>query len=125
MNLARIAACAAAIVFGATLASAAEPMKPSSVIHIITLKWKDGVTDAQKQSVMDGISKMAADPKMGITHVWLKTLKVQGDGYGNVFVMEFKDQKAFDAYAGAPAHREWEKIYLPLRGQSTTHDATN
>lgn len=99
--------------------------KPKSVLHIITLKWKDGVTDVQKKSVMDGIEKMAADPKTGIKSVWLKTLKVQGEGYTNVFVMEFTSEAAFQGYADAPAHKEWEKLYIPLRGESTTHDVTN
>jgi hypothetical protein len=116
---------AVALVGAGVVAGAASASKPKTVLHIITLKWKDGVTDAQKKTVMDGIEKMAADPKVGIKNVWLKTLKVQGEGYSNVFVMEFKDKAAFDAYGDAPAHKEWEKIYLPLRGQSTTHDATN
>lgn len=111
--------------FGGVLVGAVKVNKPKSVLHVITLKWKDGVTDEQKKSVMDGIEKMAADPKMGITRIWLKTLKVQPQAYNNIFVMEFKSKAAFDAYADAPAHKTWEAIYVPLRGQSTTHDATN
>lgn len=121
-----IAIAGAIVLFAAGIAvGAAKANKPTSVLHVITLKWKDGVTDEQKKTVMDGIEKMAADPKLGIKSVWLKTLKVQPQGYGNVLVMEFKDKAAFDAYTDAPAHKDWEKIYLPLRGQSTTHDVTN
>ena len=49
----------------------------------------------------------------------------QGDGYQNAFVMEFKDEKSLKDYADSPAQKEWYKIYLPLRGESTTHDITN
>jgi hypothetical protein len=97
---------------------------PHSVLHVITLKWTDGATDAQKQAALDGVKTMAAQVP-GLTNVWLKTLKVQPQGYNAVIAMEFKDQAAFDAYAASPAHKEWEKVYLPVRQQSTTHDVTN
>lgn len=115
----------AIVLFGAGLLAGAHKFgKPHSVLHVITLKWKDGVTDEQKKTAIDGIEKMAADTP-GISNVWLKTLKVQPSGYANAFVIEFKDEAAFKAYTDAPAHKEWEKIYLPLRGQSTTHDISN
>jgi hypothetical protein len=50
---------------------------------------------------------------------------VQGENYTNAFVMEFESKKAFDAYADHAAHREWEKAYLQVRDESTTHDITN
>ena len=97
---------------------------PSSVLHVITVKWTDGATDAQKQAALDGVKAMAAEVP-GITNVWLKTLKVQPQGYGAVIAMEFQDKAAFDAYTNNPAHKAWEKVYLPVRQQSTTHDVTN
>jgi len=39
--------------------------------------------------------------------------------------MEFEDQAAFDRYATDPAHKAWEKVYLPVREESRTHDVTN
>jgi len=97
---------------------------PQSVLHVITVKWKADATDAQKQAALDGVKKMAAAVP-GITNVWVKTLKVQPGDYNAVIAMEFKDAAAFQAYADAPAHKEWEKVYLPIRQQSTTHDVTN
>jgi hypothetical protein len=115
----------AAALFGAGLMIGANKFnKPKSVLHVITLQWKDGVTDAQKQTAIDGLEKMAG-AMPGITNIWLKTLKVQPQTYNNAFAIEFKDEAAFKAYTDAPAHKEFEKIYLPLRGQSTTHDLTN
>ena len=111
--------------------------KPQSVLHVVTLYYKDGTTDAQKAAVTKGIEKMAAEIP-GITNIWLKGIKVQGsyvekmeDGtsktrqFTDAFVIEFADQKAFQAYADHPAHAAWEKVYIPVRGRSTTHDITN
>jgi hypothetical protein len=110
-------------VFGAGLLVGAKSKTPSTVLHVITVKWKDGATDAQKQAAIDATRKMA-DAIPGITNVWLKTLKVQGEANA-VIAMEFKDKAAFDAYAENAAHKKWEEVYLPVRGQSTTFDATN
>ncbi|MCC7157279.1 MAG: Dabb family protein [Bryobacterales bacterium] len=111
--------------------------KPKSIIHVVTLYYQDGVTDAQKKTVTDGVEKMAAEIP-GVRNIWLKGIKVQGsaqekqaDGtmktrqFTDAFVMEFENEAAFKGYDDHPAHRAWEKIYVPLRGQSRTHDITN
>jgi hypothetical protein len=117
--------CIAAAMF-AFAASAAE--KPKSILHVVTLYWKAGTTDAQKQEVWKATEKMAAEFP-GITRLWLKSIKVQGDAGStplqSAFVMEFKDEAAFKAYDNHPAHKAWEKVYLPVRGESRTHDITN
>jgi len=96
--------------------------QPKSILHVITVKWKSDSTDQQKQAAIDGVKTMAAKIP-GVTNVWLKPIKVQG--MDAVIVMEFKDQAAFDAYTEHPAHKDWEKIYLPIRELSQTHDITN
>ena len=111
--------------------------KPKSIIHVVTLYWKDGTTDVQKKAVLDGIEKMGKEIP-GITRVWLKGVKVQGNypvkqANGEIkvfpitdaFVIEFKDEAALKAYADHPAHKEWEKIYTEVRGRSVTSDITN
>ena len=108
--------------------------QPKSILHIVTVLWKEDATEAQKVKAVDGVKEMAAKIP-GVTNVWVKTVKVQGRGpgkngqpgrpYDALFVMEFKDQAAFDSYADHPAHRAWEKVYLEIREQSTTHDASN
>ncbi|HUQ91293.1 MAG TPA: Dabb family protein [Bryobacteraceae bacterium] len=108
----------------ATLAAAT----PSSIIHVVTLYWKEGATDAQKKAALDGVKKMGTSIP-GIKNVWIKTIKMQGDIENKpiqaVFVMEFESEAAFKAYDNHPAHRAWEKIYHEVRGESRTHDITN
>jgi hypothetical protein len=120
-----LALAGAALLFFAGLAVGANKFsQPKTVLHVVTVKWKDDATAAQKQAAIDGVAKMAAEVS-GITRIWTKPLKVQGEGYSGAFVIEFADQAAFDKYAGTPAHQAWEKVYLPVRGESTTHDITN
>lgn len=103
-------------------ASAAE--MPKSVLHIITLRYKPGTTDAQKEEVKAATISMTKQFP-GITRLWFKKVKVQVEGMTDIMVMEFKDQAAFDAYGPHPAHKAWEKVYLPLRDASNTQDVSN
>lgn len=122
-NRCMLAFAALALLCAGLVWGAASSKTPPSVLHVITVQWKEGSTPAQQMAAIDATRKMAAEIP-GLTRVWLKTVKVQG-GANAVIAMEFKDQAAFDAYADHPAHREWEKIYLPVRGRSTTFDVTN
>jgi hypothetical protein len=97
---------------------------PNSVLHIITLAYKPGTTDADKAKVIEATKKMAADFP-GITRLWFKKIKVQVQGMSDIIVMEFRNAKAFADYEDHPAHRAWEKVYLPLREESNTQDVTN
>jgi Stress responsive A/B Barrel Domain len=108
----------------ASNAAAGTVSRPSTVIHVITIQWKAGVTDDQKASVRKATEEMAQSLN-GVKSLWMKPLKVQGTGFTDAIVMEFESKAAFDAYAESPAHRQWEKVYLPLREESRTHDVTN
>lgn len=118
--------------------------KPKSVIHVVTLYYKDGTTDEQKKAVLAAVEKMAAELP-GVKNVWLKSTKVQGvymekltenrerpseasykaHPFTDAFVVEFEDQAALERYADHPAHKAFEEVYLPVRGRSSTHDITN
>lgn len=139
LNLKKILLASVALVaLGAGIATAANKYgKPKSIIHVVTLYYKDGTTEEQKKAVLDAVEVMAAEMP-GIKNVWLKGVKVQGAYYEkqadgsmkarpmtDAFVMEFEDEAAFKAYDNHPAHRAWEKIYVPVRGRSATHDITN
>jgi hypothetical protein len=112
-----------------TLSATAAPTAPKSVIHVVTVAWKEGTTPEQIQAALTGAHALpAAFP--GITRVWTKALKVQNAPGTTVkrthsIVMEFADEAALTAYAGSDAQKEWYKLYTPIRAQSTTHDITN
>jgi len=123
----RLAATAAAlVVFGAgVLIGANDFGKPDSVIHVVTVKWKDGTTPEQIQKALDGVEKLATTYP-GIKNIWLRSIKVQGEvGRSHAFVMEFASEQALKDYAGSAAQKEWYKVYIPIRDQSRTHDITN
>lgn len=104
-------------------AQAASDTAPKSVIHVVTVSWKDGTTPEQIQAALDGVKALPASFK-GITRVWTKTLKAQG-GKANAIVMEFADEDALKKYSGSDAQKEWYKVYTNIRESSTTFDITN
>ena len=115
----------AAILFGAGMLVGANRFgEPKSVLHVVTVRWNADSTPGQRQAALDGVKKMAGEIP-GIKNVWLKTLKVQGQNYNNAFAIEFESEAAFKAYADASSHEDWNKVYMPIRDQSTTHDITN
>jgi hypothetical protein len=117
----------AAVVFGAGVLVGQGQNKygtPSSILHVVTVQWKADSTAEQQTAAIDGVKTMAgAIP--GIKNIWIKKLKVQPATYSTVFAIEFENKAAFDRYTDAPAHKAWEKIYLPIHEVSTTHDVTN
>jgi len=97
---------------------------PSTVLHVVTVRWTKDSTPAQRQAVLDGVKTMAQGYP-GIKRVWLKSFKVQPQDYNAAFVMEFADRKTLEDYVQAPAHAEWKKLYDPIHDASTTHDISN
>ena len=126
MNLKTVltAALALTLLGAGALIAANKYGKPTSVIHVVTVRWKAEATPAQIDAAIAGVEKVAASYP-GIKNVWIKTLKVQGQGYKNAFVMEFKSEADLKNYTDSEAQKEWYKLYLPIRDQSTTHDITN
>jgi len=104
-------------------ARAGAQTEPHTLIHVITVKWKAGTTPAQIQAALEGVKQLPSKYP-GIVHVWTNSIKVQG-GKANAFVMEFADQAAFKAYTDSTAQKEWYKVYLPIRDESTTFDIIN
>ena len=98
--------------------------QPKTIIHLVVVKWKPGVTDAQKQQVLDGIKKMAAEIP-GIENIWVKPARLQPRDFSTAFVIEFKDRAAADSYAESAAHKEFDDMYVPLRADSLSIQVTN
>jgi len=113
---------ACVLALGVASASAADTA-PKSVIHVVTVSWKADATPAQIQAALDGVKALPASFP-GITRVWVKTIKAQGNRQA-AFVMEFKDEQALKDYAGSAAQKKWYEVYLPVREASTTFDISN
>lgn len=109
--------------------AAASDTAPKSVIHVVTVAWKEGTTPEQIQAALDGAKALpAAFP--GITRVWTRTIKAQNAAEvvkkrTHLIVMEFADEKALADYSNSDAQKAWYKLYMPIRDASTTHDVTN
>ena len=118
-------AAAALLTLGVATATAATPpaTAPKSVIHVVTVAWKADATPEQIKAALDGAKALPAAYK-GIVRVWAKSIKVQG-GKANAIAMEFADEAALKAYADSDAQKNWYKLYLPIREESTTFDITN
>ena len=84
--------------------------------HIVLLKLKDGVTEAQIQALHDGL--IALKEKGSIPGIESVTAgynispegKDQGFGWG--FIMRFTDEAARDAYLPHPDHKELAVTFL-------------
>ena len=96
---------------------------PKSVIHVVTVSWKEDAKPEQIKAALEGVTAMPAKFK-GMTRTWVKAVKVQGTAT-HAIVMEFADEAALKAYSGSDAQKEWYKVYLPIRAKSTTFDITN
>jgi len=96
---------------------------PKSVIHIVTVSFKEGTTPEQIQAAIDGVHALPAKYK-GITHVWTRAIKNQTDK-SHIFVMEFASEQALKEYADSDAQKEWYKVYETIRERSVTSDVTN
>ncbi len=104
-------------------ARASEQTAPKTIMHVVTVAWKKDATPEQIKAALDGAQALP-DTFKGITHVWTKTLKIQG-GKANVIAMEFADEATFKSYTDSDAQKEWYKVYQTIRQESTTFDVTN
>jgi hypothetical protein len=96
---------------------------PKTLIHVVTVSFKEGTTPEQIQAAIDGVQKLPTRFP-GITRVWTKTIKAQGNRT-HALVMEFASEQALKEYAGSEAQKEWYKVYEGIREASTTFDITN
>jgi hypothetical protein len=97
---------------------------PKTIIHLSVIKWKEGVSAADKKKVLDGVKDMAAKIP-GMKNVWTKALRVQPDGYTDAFVIEFENQAAADRYAKDPVHDKWTEEFAKVREATLSPQVTN
>jgi len=114
-----------AALFGAGFAVAQNQYgQPKTVLQVSMIKWKKGVSDADKQKALDGIKDMAAKIP-GIKNVWLKVDRMQPRDYDTAFAIEFSSRDAANSYAENPLHEQWSKAYLEIREASISPQLTN
>jgi len=119
-------ACAA-LIFGAGFAAGQAKnqfAQPKTVLQVSLIKWKKGVSDADRQKAIDGVKEMAAQIP-GIKTVWLKTDRMQPRDYDTAFAIEFASRDAANDYAENPVHEKWAKAYLEIREASISPQLTN
>jgi hypothetical protein len=115
------AVCAVLVVTAAFLLAA--PMKPKSVVHVISVQWKADATPDQIAKAIKGVETMNYP---GLKNVWTRPIKMQlPAGYKTIFVMEFESEQALQKYAGSDSQKAWYELYMPIREESRTSDITN
>jgi hypothetical protein len=121
------AVVAAAALFGAGFAvgqAKNQFAQPKTVLQVSMIKWKAGVSDADKQKAIDGIKEMAAEFP-GIKTIWLKVDRMQPRDYDTAFAIEFASRDAANNYAESPIHEKWSKAFLAVRQESISPQLTN
>ena len=107
------------------LACASFAQAPSTVIHIINVKWKADATPEQVRAVVDAVQQLPMRYP-GMKRVWTKSLKYEAqNGFKQAIVMEFDSQDSLKRYENSAAQKWWYDMYLPLRDDSRTYDLTN
>jgi hypothetical protein len=105
--------------------AAAAFAQPTTVIHIINVKWKVEATPEQVKAAVDAVQQLPAKYP-GLRRVWTRNLKYQGqEGFKQAIVMEFESQDALKKYDNSAAQKWWYELYLPVREDSRTDDITN
>ena len=98
---------------------------PSTVIHVVNVKWKVDATPEQIKAAVDAVHQLPSKYP-GIKRVWTKNLRYQGqEGFKQAIVMEFASEDALKKYTDSPAQKWWYELYLPIREESRSHDITN
>jgi Stress responsive A/B Barrel Domain len=84
------------------------------VVHTFAFRWKPGVTDNQKQHVIDEIRALREQiPGVLETSVGVN-ISPRSQGYELGGVMKFKDRATFEAYNAHPVHQKLLTWLMPL-----------
>jgi Stress responsive A/B Barrel Domain len=84
------------------------------VLHTFAFRWKPGVTDEQKQRVVQEIQALQGQIP-GLLETWVGTnISPRSQGYELGGVMKFADRPSLDAYGDHPAHQRLLTWLMPL-----------
>ena len=84
------------------------------VIHTFAFRWKPGVTDDQKQRVIQEIRALQGQIP-GLVETLVGTnISSRSQGYELGGVMKFADRTTFDVYNDHPVHQKLLTWLMPL-----------
>lgn len=84
------------------------------VEHLVWFKLKDGVTDEQKQAMMQGLRDLKNQID-GIEHLACgQDYSGRSNGYGIGLVVRFTSREALEKYQPHPAHKAFGDEFRPL-----------
>src|SRR5436190_22406961 len=84
--------------------------QPKTVLHVVVYKFREDVSDYDREKAIDGIKDMAGKIP-GIKNVWLKTERNQARDFSGVYAIEFASAEAAADYAERPVHEAWSKSW--------------
>ena len=115
---------AAALFVGGFVSGQNRVGQPKTIIHVVEIKWNSGVSDVEKQKVLDGLKQLAMKSP-GVKNVWTQADRLEPRDFSAAYAIEFQNRDAADAYAESALHDEWDKMYVPLRQTSISIQVTN
>jgi hypothetical protein len=115
---------AIAIFGGGYLAGQNRVGQPKTIIHVVEIQWNPGVSEVQKQKVLDGLKQVAMKTP-GVKNIWTQADRLEPRDFNAAFAIEFANRDAADAYAESTLHDQWDKMYVPLRQTSISIQVTN
>ena len=98
--------------------------QPKTVLHVVVYKFKDNVSNYDREKAISGIKEMAGKIP-GIKNIWLKTGRNQIKDFSGVYAIEFTSAEAAADYAESTAHEAWAKKWEALRENSLSFQVTN
>ena len=98
--------------------------QPKTVLHVVVYKFRDNVSNYDRQRAISGIKDMAGKIP-GIKNVWLKTSRNQVKDFSGVYAIEFTSAEAAADYAESPVHEAWSKTWQEQRENSLSFQISN
>ncbi len=98
--------------------------QPKTVLHVVVYKFKDNVSNYDREKTINGIRDMAGKIP-GIKNVWLKTERNQLRDFSGVYAIEFTNVEAAADYAESPVHEAWSKMWQEQRENSLSFQISN
>ena len=98
--------------------------QPKTVLHFVVYKFKDNVSNHDREKAINGIKDMAGKIP-GIKNVWLKTERNQIKEFSGVYAIEFTSAEAAADYSESPIHEAWSKTWQEQRENSLSFQVSN